>query len=183
MTTNIKNKEQLDEYIIKHPNKPINATTIDFVGADLKNVDFDEQPFRDIDLEGFDFCSANLEGADLSYVDLTRVNLYNANLQNAILEGAELNNVNFHKANLKGLNIDGTNFYSKIDLMDTELISAQLGKHLAVFQPSTRRLNIGCQSHLLDYWLANYEEIGIDVGYSEKEIEIYHEFMQLCDLI
>jgi acyl-[acyl carrier protein]--UDP-N-acetylglucosamine O-acyltransferase len=38
---------------------------------------------------------------------------------------------------------------------------------------SRTQLVIGCEVHTVDYWLENYEEIGLQNGYSDKQIKEY----------
>jgi hypothetical protein len=180
--TYIENIKELDEYIKNHPNEVMDSNKISFNNANLEGIDFEDK-YYEIDLDNMDFYNTNLKNAVFSNITIDGADFTDANLEGANFSRSELNNISFDGSNLTKINIFKTNF-SRIFLNNAKgLITAQLGKNLAVFQPSTRRLNIGCHSHNLDFWFENYKIIGEENEYTNKDIEIYHEFMKFCDSI
>ena len=103
------------------------------------------------DLEG-----ANLRGADLRGTDLRGANLLDANLLDA----------NLRDANLVGANIKRAN-YVKIIGSRHEL------------QHCKGIVFIGYIKHTIDEWLDQYEQIGKDNNYTEKEIKEYGIYLKM----
>ena len=83
-----------------------------FVGADLKESDFQNKDLSGIDLSGADLTDANLNGANLSGANLRKANLTGAEfrkarLRGAVLESAVLTGTDFTQADLRKTNLDG----------------------------------------------------------------------------
>jgi len=122
-------------------------------------------------LTGADLTGANLTGADLTEADLSGANLSGANLTGANLIGADLTEADLTGANLTGANLTGANLYIAANDHAIGLpliIGNPTGKHRIVAGMGSIR--IGCQSHTLNYWLANASEIGDRYQYSADEI-------------
>ena len=110
------------------------------------------------DLRGADLSSANLYGANLSSADLSSANLYGANLRGA---------------NLYGANLTKTIYEGKA------ILSFQYKKHIAYFF-GMNEITIGCHKHSIKEWLANFQEIGKQNGYTQQEIDKYGKFIKGC---
>ncbi len=111
---------------------------------------------------------ANLSGADLSGADLSRANLY----------GADLSRANLSRANLSGADLSRANLRETL-LAGKIIMSFQFQKHVAHFI-GDGKIQIGCHSHAVDYWMENFKSIGQKEGYSEDEIEQYGRFIRGC---
>jgi uncharacterized protein YjbI with pentapeptide repeats len=105
---------------------------------------------RNANLSGADLRRANLIGADFTRADLRGVNLIDAYLFGADLSGAELSDTGI--TYLKGSN------HSIIKLDNV--------------------VWIGCLKMSLDYWLANYQQIGRDNEYTEEQITEYGKLLE-----
>lgn len=100
---------------------------------------------------------ANLTGAvlieaNLRLADLTEAVLIGANLTGAVLTGAVLTEAVLTRA-------------------IGPFTTGQFGRHTAVAAGSY--IAIGCERHDYDWWLANYEAVGLANGYSVYEIADY----------
>jgi len=100
----------------------------------------------------------------LRYADLSYANLRGANLRGANLRGADLRG-----ADLRGANLNGVR----------GIISFNLDRHALIYHKNG--INIGCESHSLNYWLKNYKKIGKKNGYSQDEIEVYNMAIKFCN--
>ena len=89
-------------------------------------------------------------------------------------------------ANLSGANLYGANLYganlSKTLLEGKAILSFQFEKHTAYFY-GTDEIRIGCHVHPINHWLEAYKEIGTNEGYTDKQIEMYGDFIKQCALI
>jgi len=128
-------------------------------------------------LSNADLISADLRNADLTCANLRDANLTNADLTNANLRGANLYSVNLTNANLMGARLRGANMRNA-NLLNTNVMVFQGSSHVAYATPAA--ISIGCEYHLISYWLENYAEIGKKAGYSEKEIATYYSFIRLA---
>jgi hypothetical protein len=132
----------------------------------------------------FDLREANLRGADLSWANLSWANLREANLRGANLRGADLSWANLSWANLRGADLRGA------DLRGADLSWANLseavgpfavgafGRHTAI--AAGGYIAIGCERHIYDDWLADYEAIGRRNAYTPEEIADYGAWIQLA---
>ncbi len=93
---------------------------------------------------------ANLRGADLSGADLREADLRGANLGGADLGRAK-----------------GKNF-----------CLGYFGRHHAI--AAGGYISIGCERHTYQEWLDNYQEIGKKYNYSDEEIEIYGQWIEMA---
>lgn len=134
-------------------------------------------------LRGADLRDADLYGADLSNADLTSANLGHTNLYSANLRHANLRHANLYSANLGHANLRHANL-SRADLRGANLrftkgiVSFISGNHLAFFTPHNNYLKIGCEGHDLDHWIENFEQIGLDRGYTREGIRLYSIFIK-----
>ena len=97
----------------------------------------------------------------------------------------------FRSADLSGANLSGADPYganlSRADLKETILegkaiLSFQFEKHTAYFYGSDE-IRIGCHALPINEWLENHSKIGKEEGYSDKQIEMYGNFIKQCALI
>jgi uncharacterized protein YjbI with pentapeptide repeats len=147
-----------------------NLEGADFRGANLWRADLREANLWGADLRWANLFKANFEGADLSKAELAEANFRGANLWGATLwetnlEGADFRGANFWR--VKGI------FVNQINGSKDPLIFLKYGENL-----KNNQLQIGCLIHSLDFWLENYQEIGLNNEYSEKEIEEYGKYIQ-----
>ena len=131
-------------------------------------------------LRGANLRDANLQGANLQFSDLQCANLEGANLQGADLYGANLQRANLHGADLQDVDLGFTYLWGANLTHTKGILSFTGGQHLAIYFQNS--ILIGCQTHTLDYWLENYEQIGQEVDYSPEEIVSYGLFIKLCAL-
>jgi len=109
---------------------------------------------------------ANLYGANLSQADLSRANLYGANLSQANLSGANLSRADLSKTLLEG----------------KAILSFQFEKHTAYFYGNDE-IRIGCHVKSVAQWLETYQEVGKSEKYTDKQIEMYGNFIKQCAVI
>ena len=108
--------------------------------------------------------SINLSGADLS-----GANLSGANLRGADLSGADLRRADLRRADLRRANLSGAT---------GPFTTGSFGRHHAI--AAGGMINIGCERHSYDEWLADYEEIGRRNGYDDDEITDYGVWIKLA---
>ena len=84
-----------------------------------------EDPAKEIDLNGADLSNAILDGANLYEANLYQADLSNANLSNANLGNANLGNANLYEANINGANLSNANLYGA-KLFQAKLFLANL---------------------------------------------------------
>ena len=121
--------------------------------ADLISANLRFGNFRSVTSRSAIFISANLGYANLGY----------ASLRHANLRYADLSSANLRYANLRYAN----------------LFVFQGPRHTAYFTHDGR-LRIGCESLPITKWAESYREIGTAHDYSEKEIEVYGDFIRMC---
>ena len=138
------------------------------LGADLRGANLWKADLRDTYLLG-----ADLRGANLHSANLRNANLQNTNLGMADLSGADLQGANLLGANLRDANLRGT------VLENRALLTFQYNKHTAYYF-GDGMLQIGCEKHELSKWLAEFENIGKQHGYSSDEIAKYGKFIKGC---
>lgn len=133
---------------------------------------------------------ANLTGADLTRTDLTGADLTEASLTKASLRDADLTGASLREANLTGTDLTWAKL-TGTDLREADLARANLfnvvGKEIIVFQFGQHfayscdgNIKIGCQEHSIEWWKDHYAEAGEMYGYSDKEIEMYGMFINMC---
>ena len=115
-------------------------------------------------LPAIDLSGANLSGANLSGANLSGANLSGADLSRADLSGADLSEADLSGANLSGATGNFTVGY--------------FGRQHAVAAGGF--ISIGCEHHTYDVWLAEYEAIGRQRGYSDDEIADYGVWIKLA---
>ena len=167
-----------------------NLKRADLRGVDLEGADLRRADLRGADLEGANLRGANLGGADLGGADLRGadlggVNLGVANLRRADLRGANLGGANLYGADLRGADLRGANLYG-VNLTFTKgIMSATLGKHLAVaFVFEERKyVKIGCKTLTVEEWLSGFEDIGRAENYSDIDIKLYVSFIKFISTV
>ena len=78
---------------------------VDFRGAHLKEVHFEESQLDGVNLQNADLSEAKLQNADLPNAKLPHANLLEAKLQNVDLSGANLQNAHLLEAELQNANL------------------------------------------------------------------------------
>ena len=121
------------------------------------------------DLVGADLVGAYLVGAYLHMADLSGANLSGANLRGADLSGADLRRADLRRADLRRANLSGAT---------GPFTTGSFGRHHAI--AAGGMINIGCERHSYDEWLADYEEIGRRNGYDDDEITDYGVWIKLA---
>ena len=128
---------------------------------------------------------ANLSGADLSWAYLSRADLSGADLSGADLSGAYLSGADLSVANLRGANLSGANLSgAKTDentALDRWTLTLVGSRHVITLAESG--VQIGCHSHPITQWLAEYKEIGLESGYSAEQIDEYGELLRKAEAV
>jgi len=141
-------------------------------GADLRSADLEGANLRGAYLRGAYLEGADLEGADLRSADLEGANLRGANLRGAYLEGAYLRGAYLRGAYLEGAYLRGA------DLEDKIYLNIKGSKH--ELYCIGNQIQIGCIVQPIEKWECNYKEKGKNNDYTEKEIEEYYNYIQIC---
>jgi hypothetical protein len=129
---------------------------------------------------GSNKCKFYLRGADFRGADFRGADLRGADLRGANFRGADLRGADFRGADFRGAYLRGA-YFRGADLRDVkDFLSFIGGKDFAVFQISTQILQIGCITKHINEWLAEYVSIGKENNYTEKQIELYHQFIIIC---
>ena len=112
---------------------------------------------------------ANLRGANLIGADLRRADFSGADLEGANLIGAHLSGANLYVANLN---------YTK------GILSFTGSKHLLIYfkYNDIYYFKIGCMTYTKEHWLANFESIGREQGYSDSEIRLYGSIIKTMSM-
>ena len=84
-----------------------------------------------------------------------------------VQSGADLRGVNLRDADLGDADLYGA------DLGDSKFPIQILGHRHFLQTTADGKLQIGCHTHTLDWWIKNAEKIGEVEGYSSLDIEIY----------
>lgn len=121
----------------------------------ISNDDLSEVNLSDVNLS-----RANLSGTDLSYANLSGTDLSDADLSDTDLIGANLSYANLSGANLSRANLSGVPLF--VCKLKNHYISAY-----------GRQIRIGCKTGDLDWFLANYIQLGEIEGYSDDDIREY----------
>ena len=69
---------------------------------------------------------------------------------------------------------------SSADLRSADLMLFRFNRDEAFFQ-FDGKIRIGCIYETVEWWLANYSEVGARESYSATEILAYGNFIRLCD--
>ena len=118
----------------------------------------------------------NLSGANLSGADLSR-----ANLSEADLSGADLYKANLSGANLSGANLSGANLFRTNLFRAKGITIFQHEQHLAVAFDNNKYIAIGCKSYKTVNWVKNFEKIGEDEYYTNSQIKMYGQFINMIN--
>ena len=109
--------------------------------------------------------------ADLSITKLSGASLYGGNLSGANLSGAYLYRANLSGAILSGAILSGA---EGITLFRYE-------KHLAVAFDNNKYIAIGCKQYRTGNWVKNFEKIGKDEDYSNSQLKMYGQFINMIN--
>ena len=94
----------------------------------------------------------------------------------ANLEGANLSGANLAGANLEGANLEGANLFRA-----KGVTIFQYEQHLAVAFKNNKYIKIGCKSYKTKNWVMNFEEVGKDEDYSNSQIKMYEQFINMIN--
>ena len=144
--------------------------------------------------EGANLGGANLWGAYLARANLARAYLVGANLEGAYLGGAYLEGAYLEGAYLGGAYLEGA-YLARANLVGANLTGAYLGGAylggaylgnrrilqiggsrnwiVATTTRSEATVKIGCEDHLLGWWLEHYQGIGRANEYTAEQIAEY----------
>ena len=131
-----------------------NLSSADLRYANLRYANLRYANLSSADLRDADLSSANLSTADLSYANLSSANLSSADLRDADLRYANLSYANLRSADLRYANLRYANLRSA-DLRSAVgemkyIKSIQCEEYYISY--TYKKLNIGCQSHLIEDW-------------------------------
>ena len=93
--------------------------------ANLQGVNFCQADLREVSLYGANLQGANLQGTNLRRAYLRKANLYGANLQGADLQGVDLRFADLRFTSLEYTSLQGANL-RKVDLYGADLQGADL---------------------------------------------------------
>jgi hypothetical protein len=122
-------------------------------------------------------CLEKNRGANLRGANLRGANLEGANLEGAYLEGAYLEDANLRGANLRGANLRGA-YLEDANNISLPILNIQGSKHHLFYMAGA--IKIGCESHTVKKWLADYNLIGKRNGYTDEQIEEYFKYINFC---
>ncbi len=165
----------LKNLIIIYPNRFVNLTGADLMGANLiggdliginlRKVNLSETDLRRANLVGANLRKANLVGAYLERADLDGVDLKEADLRRANLKGANLMGADLRRANLKGANLKGA------DLRETDLREADL-RETGLEKTDLRYTHLR-STYLVGAYLVGADLVGADlVGADLSEVDL-----------
>ena len=99
----------------------------------------------------------------------------------ANLSEADLSEANLSRANLSGANLSGANL-SGAYLFETKGIAVfRYEKHLALAFNNNKYITIGCKTYKTKNWVMNFEEVGKDEDYSNSQIKMYGQFINMIN--
>jgi len=188
-------KEELSEILKQHSiwlesdhtlGSRANLAGADLEEANLAGADLSKADLRDTNLSEANFFEANLYRADLSRADLYKADLSGANLSEANLSITKLSRANLYIADLSGANLSGADLYGA-DLSGANLSGAkgitifQCEQHLAVAFDNNKYIAIGCKQYRTGNWVKNFEKIGKDEDYSNSQIKMYGQFINMIN--
>lgn len=123
----------------------LNLSGVDFRGAYLSKVQFEESQLYGANLQYTDLTEAELQNATLSFAKLQYADLTEANLQNANLSGAELQNAHLSGAELQNADLLGAELQNAdlwfANLQHTNLSSAKL-QHADLSRANLQHTNL-----------------------------------------
>ena len=125
------------------------------------------------DLRSANLSGADLRGADLRSADLRSADLYSADLRSADLYSADLRSANLSGADLRSASLEGAVLD---EIKGKKIITFQAGRDFAY--TCDGNIKIGCESHTIEYWVSNFEEIGISNKYTKDELKLYGDFIK-----
>ena len=100
-----------------------------------------------------------------------------ANLRDANLIGADLRDANLRDANLRGADLRGADLRGA-DFNENNFVVFIYGtKH--ILQYNQGMLRIGCEVYPVEYWIKNYNVIGLKYDYSDIEISEYFKYIKM----
>ena len=105
-------------------------------------------------------------------------NLRGADLEGADLRGAYLRSTDLRSAYLWGANLVGADLWGA-DLSDANYIKIIGSRH--ELQYCGGIVLIGCIKHTIDEWIEQYEVIGKENDYTEKEIKEYGVYLRMIN--
>jgi hypothetical protein len=133
-----------------------------------------------LECESFKLCvemaiktKVSLRCADLSHANLSSADLSHANLRYADLRYTDLSHANLSSADLSHADL------RHADLSYADLIVFQFQKHWAYYTLDGS-LRIGCIVMPVSEWALGFNEIGKEEGYSDEQILIYGQFINIC---
>ena len=183
-------KEELSEILKQHKiwleSNYKSGSRADLSITKLSGADLSEANLYGANLEGADLSGANLSGADLSEANLSRADLEGADLSAANLFRTNLSGDNLSEANLEGAYIYGANLeganLSGANLFETKGIAVfRYEKHLALAFNNNKYITIGCKQYRTKNWVKNFEKIGKDEDYSNSQIKMYGQFINMIN--
>ena len=118
------------------------------------------------------------QGADLSYADLRFADLSYADLRFADLSSADLSYADLSYANLSYADLRYADL-SSADLSYADLIVFRFQQHWA-FYTFDGSLRIGCVVLPIVEWKETFTEIGLREKYTEEQILMYGQFINMC---
>jgi len=150
-------------------------------GASLYGGNLSGANLSGADLSGANLYGANLSGANLSGADLSKADLSEANLEGAKLEGANLYGANLYYANLSGANLSEANLYGANLSRAKGVALFQYEQHLVAAFNNNRYITIGCKTYRTINWVKNFEKIGKDEDYSNSQLKMYGQFINMIN--
>ena len=127
---------------------------------------------RRADLRGANLSGTNLREADLRWADLSEADLREVDLRWADLRWADLSEADLSEAKLRWADLRGA------DLREADLLTFQYQKDQAYC--TGKMLTIGCLTKSLDEWAKEYKELGKEYKYTDIQIEMYGQFINMC---
>ncbi len=174
------------EQIIEKYNLDADISKLDLSEKDLKNAELSYANLSGSNLSGALLTHASLFDANLSDTDLSRATLVGAELGKANLTNANLSGAYLYKADLSGANLSGANLTGvclkdvSIDrIVGKEIITFSAGKDFAYYADGI--LRIGYESRTPQKWIDDIESEDTEIGwgYTDREKELYLEFIKL----
>lgn len=141
-------------------------------GVDLSKANLSKANLSKAYLSEANFFKANLSGADMSEANLSGVDFSGADLSGADLFMANLFKANLSEANMFMAHLHGANLH-RADLSRTKQVIMKFSSSRDEVFSIDNMVYIGCKSYSIDYWLLNYEEIGLWQKYTPQQIEEY----------
>jgi uncharacterized protein YjbI with pentapeptide repeats len=90
--------------------KPLAPPRVDWIGADLRNMNFAGMSLEGSDMRATDVSGSNFTGSNLRYVDFRGARMVGTMFQDANLFGAKMQGVEAEGANFRGADMRLSNF-------------------------------------------------------------------------